>query len=203
MKNSSKSFARHVRLFKENKGVLKSSQAIRLGIHPRDLYAMKDQGVIESVSRGLYRLSSMEPLSSPDLATVTLKIPQGVICLISALAIHGITTQIPHRVDVALKRSSEKPRLRYPPLRFIWLSEPSFSSGIETHAVDGHSVRVYSPEKTVADCFKYRNKITLEIALEALKLCRARKGSRVQDLMKYAKIDRVERIMGPYVEALL
>src|SRR2546421_566963 len=106
MKKSSKSFAPQIRLFKENKGVLKSSQAIRMGIHPRDLYAMKDQGVIESVSRGLYRLSSLEPLSSPDLATVTLKIPQGVICLISALAIHGITTQIPHRVDVALKRSS-------------------------------------------------------------------------------------------------
>lgn len=203
MKKTSNTFSEQVRLFKKHKGTLKTSEAIRLGIHPRDLYAMKEQGIVDPVSRGLYRLSSMEPLSSPDLATVTLKIPQGVISLISALAFHGITTQIPHRVDVALKRGSEKPRLSYPPTQFIWLSEPAFSSGIEIRKVDGHSMKIYSPEKTVADCFKYRNKITLEVALEALKLCRARKHSRVRDLMTYAKIDRVERVMGPYVEALL
>jgi len=196
-------FAEQIKAFKKNGGVLKTAQALKLGIHSRDLYAMQSQGVVEPLSRGLYRLKSMRPFSQPDLATVAHKIPQGVICLISALAFHEITTEIPHEVSVALKKGAEKPRLDYPPTRFIWLSPQAFDSGIEDHQVDGVSLKVYSPEKTVADCFKFRNKIGMDVAIEALKFCRERKRSKVDTLMKFAKIDRVEKVMKPYLEAIL
>ena len=164
---------------------------------------MRQAGVIELISRGLYRLSRLTPLSTPDLATVGLKIPQGVICLISALAFHEITTQVPHEVYVALRQGSEKPRLEYPPTRFVWLSGSSFSEGIGTHKVDGVSIRIYGPEKTVADCFKFRNRIGLDVAIEALKLCREKKRSRPDLLLHYAKICRVENVMKPYLQSIL
>jgi predicted transcriptional regulator of viral defense system len=196
-------FAKQIRTFKENGGMLRTSRALKLGVHPRDLYAMKNQNVIEPLSRGLYRLSKGRPLSQPDLATVALKIPQGVLCLISALAFHKMTTQIPHEVYIALKKGAEKPRLDFPPIRFTWLTPAAFTNGVETHQVDGVTLKVYSLEKTVADCFKFRNRIGLDVALEALKFSRQRKRASVEALMRYAKVDRVDKIMKPYLEAIL
>jgi len=196
-------YQRELNIFKEHGGLLRTSQALELGIHPRYLYDMREAGMIEAVSRGLYRLADMPPLSKPDLATVALRVPQGVLCLVSALAFHEITTQIPHEVHVALAKGSEKPRLKFPPLRCVWLSGKAFSEGVETHKVDGIELRVYSPEKTVADCFKFRNRIGLDVAVEALKYCREKKRSKPDVLLKYAKICRVARIMQPYIEALL
>src|SRR5437667_842222 len=121
MKKASGKFAKSIEVFKQHAGVLRASQALELGIHPRDLYAMKSMKIIETISRGVYRLAGMPAFSHPDLATVALRIPQGVICLISALDFHDITTHIPHEVDVALKSGSEKPRLGYPPTEFVWL----------------------------------------------------------------------------------
>jgi predicted transcriptional regulator of viral defense system len=132
-----------------------------------------------------------------------MKIPKGVICLISALSYHEITTEIPHQIYVALPRGAEPPRLDYPPLRIFWFSGPAFDEGIEDHVVDGIPVRVYSPEKTIADCFKYRNKIGLDVVLEALKFYRQRKRFKVDELMRYARVCRVEKVMRPYVEAVL
>jgi len=196
-------FQYEIKVFKDKGGLLRTSQALTAGIHPRDLYAMQAQGLIEPISRGFFRLKSKKPLWNPDLTTVALRVPQGVLCLISALAIHNITTQIPHEVYIALKKGSEKPRLDYPPTRFVWLSPTAFDSGIETHKVGSIVQKVYSPEKTVADCFKFRNKIGLDVAIEALKFCRERKRSSVGTLMKYAKIDRVGKVMKPYLEAIL
>jgi len=196
-------FDKQARIFRESGGFLRTSQALRLGIHPVHLYAMRKAGIIEPISRGLYRLAGLPSLSKPDLATVALKVPQGVICLISALAYHEITTQIPHEVYVALSKGSEKPRLDFPPVRFVWLSEPTFGEGIETHKADGVPVRVYCTEKTVADCFKFRNRIGLDVAIESLKLCREKKHSKPDILLKYARICRVERVMKPYLEAIL
>lgn len=196
-------FHYEIGIFKRQRGILRTSDALRRGIHPRDFYDMKASGVIEPVSRGLYRLTDMPPLSQPDLATVSLKIPQGVICLVSALAFHEITTQIPHEVYVALKQGAEKPRLDYPPTRFMWFSKLSFGEGIITQTVDGMPLKVYGPEKTVADCFKFRNRIGLDVAIEALKLCRKKYRSTPDRLMKYARICRVERVMKPYLEAIL
>lgn len=190
-------------IFKKHGGFLKTVQAIKLGIHPQDLYAMKSEGVIEPISRGLYRLADMKPFSNPDLITVALKIPKGVISLISALAFYGITTQVPHEVYVALPFGSERPRLQFPPTHYVWISGTAFGSGIETHKIDNIPVRIYSIEKTIADCFKFRNKIGLDVAIEALKLSRQRKRSKVDLLMKYAKVCRVEKIIKPYLEAIL
>ena len=157
----------------------------------------------KQLSRGLYRLADLPALSNPDLVTVALKIPAGVVCLISALAYHEITTQIPHEVHVALPRGTEPPRLKHPPLRVFWFTGRSFTEGIETHKVDGIRLRVYSPEKTLADCFKYRNKLGLDTVLEALRLYRSRKRPNVDELMKFARVCRVEKVMRPYLEALL
>ena len=164
---------------------------------------MRDKGIVERLSRGLYRLADLPPLSSPDLVTVAAKIPAGVVCLISALAYHEITTQIPHEVHVALPRGAEPPRLQHPPVRVFWFTGRSFTEGIETHKVDGIRLRIYSPEKTLADCFKYRNKLGLDTILEALRLYRNRKRPNVDDLMKFARVCRVEKVMRPYLEAVV
>ena len=194
--------ARH--LFTGHGGMLRTSKAIRLGVHPRTLYALRDSGEIESVGRGLYRLSTSPPLTSPDLVPVAMRIPRAVVCLISALAHHGLTTQVPHAVDIALPSHAQIPKIDGIPLRVFWYSEPSFSAGIDVTAIDDVPVRIYSPEKTVADCFKYRNKIGLDVAIEALRAWRDRKPKAdFQSLSRFAQINRVQRVMRPYLEAIL
>src|SRR5262249_6113724 len=122
--------------FREHGGVLRMTEAVKAGIHRRTLYAMRDAGIIEQLSRGLYRLADAPPLGNPDLVTVGLKVPQGVICLISALAYHELTSQIPHQVYVAIPRNSEPPRLDYPPIRLFRFERRAFIEGIETHTID-------------------------------------------------------------------
>lgn len=190
-------------LFRQHGGMLRTAEALRLGIHPRTLYAMRDAGVLERQARGLYRLADLPPLANPDLVTVARKVPQGVVCLISALAYHDLTTQIPHVVDIALSNGAERPRLEHPPLRIFWFSGPAWSEGIETHVIDDVPVRIYGPAKSVADGFKYRHKIGLDVALEALRLYCRRPGFQADILLRYARICRVEKVMRPYLEALL
>jgi len=192
-----------INLFRQHGGILRTAEALRLGIHPRTLYAMRDSGVLQQLSRGLYRLAGLPPLSDPDLVTVALKVPQAVICLISALGFHELTTQIPHAVDIALPSGAERPRLDYPPLRIFWFSGLAWSEGVETHLIDDIPVRIYGPEKSVADSFKFRRKMGLDVALEALKLYRQHRGFDVSKLLHYARICRVEKVMKPYLEALL
>ena len=196
-------FEKARKTFRSRGGVLRMNEALQAGIHRRMLYSMLEAGVIEQLNRGLYRLTDLPPLGNPDLVSVSLKVPSSVICLISALSYHEITTQIPHEVYVALERGTEAPRLSHPPIRTFWFSGQAFTAGIETHKIDGASVRIYSPEKTIADCFKYRNKIGLETAIEALKLYREKKRFKADDLMKFARACRVEKIIRPYLEALL
>lgn len=185
------------------KSVFRTGDALKSGIHPRTLYAMLDQKIVEKLGRGLFRFADMPGLVNPDLVTVAMKVPKGVICLISALAYHDLTAEIPHEIYLALPRGAEPSRLDYPPLRIFWFGGPAFTEGIEEHDVDGIPVKVYNPEKTLADCFKYRNKVTLEVALEALKFYRQRKRFKADDLMYYARICRVEKVMRPYLEATL
>jgi len=192
-----------IELFREHGGILRTSEALRLGIHPRTLYALRDAGVLEQLSRGLYRLAEMPPLVHPDLVTVALRVPQAVICMLSALAFHELTTQIPHAVHIALEGGSEAPRLDYPPLRVFWFSGPAWSEGIETHTLDGAPVRIYGPAKSVADAFKYRNKVGLDVALEALRLYRRHPAFDVGELLRYARVCRVKNVIRPYLEALL
>jgi predicted transcriptional regulator of viral defense system len=190
-------------IFQQHHGVLRTMTAIRLGIQPRTLYAMRDGKIIEPLSRGLFRLTDLPPLGNPDLVSVALKAPEGIICLLSALSFHEITTQIPRSVYLSLRPGMKPPRLDYPPMKIVWFSGKAYSEGIEEHHLDGVSVRIYCPEKTIADCFKYRNKIGLDVAIEALRLCRERKRSNIQTLMQYARICRVDKIIQPYLEAML
>lgn len=164
---------------------------------------MRDAGILERLDRGLYRLADLPPLSDPDLVIVGSKIPKGVICLISALHFHDITTQIPHAVSIAVNRGAEPPRLKFPPVKLYWFSGTAFSAGVESHDIDNTRIKVYSPEKTLADCFKYRNKIGMDTVLEALTLYRDQRRPKPRKLVEYAKVCRVENVMRPYLQAML
>lgn len=182
---------------------MRMSEALAQGISRTMLYNLRDKGVIEQVTRGVYRLAELPPMGNPDLVTVSLRFPNAVICLISALAFHGLTTQIPHEVSVAVLRDSRMPSLDFPPVGAHKFSEAAFKAGIEEYQVDGVTVRIYSPEKTLVDCFKFRNKIGMDVVLEALKLYKARKKFNLSKVLEYAKICRVEEVMKPYLEVLL
>lgn len=190
-------------VFRRRGGVLRTREALAAGIHPRTLYAMRDDGLIEPLARGLYRLADLPPLGDPDLATVALKAPEGVVCLISALSFHDLTTQVPHQVDLALRRGRRPPRIDHPPIRPFWFGERAFTEGVERYELDDITVRIYSPEKTLADCFKHRNKLGLDVAVEALRFYRERRRLDVEALLHFAEVCRVEKVMRPYLEATL
>lgn len=177
------------------------SDVLKHGISRYKLYSLRDKGIIEQISRGVYRLVELPPVSNPDLVTIALRYPNAVVCLISALSFHEITTQIPHEVSIAIPRDSHQPSLEYPPLLVHRFSDKAFQAGIEEHQIDGVTVKVYSPEKTLADCFKFRNKIGMDVVLEALKLYRGRKKFDHRKILEYARICRVEKIVRPYLEA--
>lgn len=198
-----KSFEKAEELFRQNSGILRTSQAKKLGINEYTLVQMTEAGLLIREARGLYRLADLPPLSSPDLVKVAMRVPDSVICLISALNFHNLTTQIPYRVYIALPRSVKAPRLDYPPLDIVYLSLLPYRTGIEEHSLDGAVVRIYNREKTVADCFKFRNKIGQDIALEALRDYLRLPDRQLNLLLEYASIDRVQNVMRPYLEASL
>ena len=179
------------------------SEALSHGITRYMLYSLRDKGIIEQVSRGVYRLTELPPISNPDLVTVSLRFPNTVICLISALSYHNITTQIPHVVSVAVPRGSRIPSLDYPPVQAHRFSNEAYNAGVENHAIDGVSVKIYTPEKTLADCFKFRNKLGMEVVIEALRFYKSRQRFNLEKLLKYAEICRVKNIMMPYLEATI
>lgn len=188
-------------IFRENGGQLRMSEAIDKGISRYMLYKMRDMGIIERISRGVYRLVELPSISNPDLVTVSLRFPKAVVCLVSALAFHNITTQIPHEVSVAVPKNSRLPELDFPPVRSHRFSNEAYNAGIEEFQVDRVPVKIYSPEKTLADCFKFRNRIGMDIVLEALKLYKARKNFDFKKVVQYSKVCRVENVMRPYLEA--
>lgn len=194
---------RAVSLFEANGGILNTAKAIKLGIHSRTLYALRDEAKLERLERGLYRLADSAPLGNSDFVTVALKVPRGVICLISALAFHQMTTQVPHAVYLAIGANDQAPALAYPPLRLFWYSKAVHESGISETKMDGVTVRIYSPEKTLVDCFKFRNKIGIDVCIEALSLYRRRGRMRLDLIEQYAKLCRVQSVMRPYLEAAL
>ncbi len=189
--------------FRKRGGIMRMADALRAGIHRRTLYSLRDTGVLEQLGRGLFRLTDGPPLSHADLVTVAHRVPQGVVCLVSALAYHELTTQVPHEVYLAIPRDKEPPRLEYPPVRVFRVGERAFTEGIETHTLDDTSVTIYSREKTLADCFKYRNVVGLDTALEALRCYRAQARVDVDSVLRHARTCRVEKVIRPYLEAIL
>jgi len=188
-------------IIREAGGNIRTAKAIESGIHPRTLYALRDDGTLEKISRGVYRLAELGAVSAPDLVTVASRFPQAVICLISALSFHNLTTQIPHHVAIAIERGTRIPRIDFPPISVHRFSSQSFRVGVEEHDIDGITVRIYSPEKTIVDSFKFRNKIGMDVVLETLKLYRTRRDYDLGQLLEYSRLCRVEHIMRPYLEA--
>ena len=197
------SFKQARRIFNLAQGTLRTVDALRAGIHPRTLYALRDSGQIEQMARGLFRLSTLPPPSEPDLLTVAKKVPHAVFCLMTAMVFHRLTTQVPHAVEIALARTARTPRLDHPPLLVFRFSPVSLRAGIETHTVEGVPIQIYSREKTLADVFKYRHKLGQDVALEALRTYRSQPKQDYQKVLEYARNCRVENIMRPYLEAVM
>jgi predicted transcriptional regulator of viral defense system len=196
-------FKKAKNIFLQNNGILRTSQALRLGIPPGTLYAMRDAGMIVQENRGIFRLEDQLPLGKPDLVQVALLVPKAVICLISALDFHDLTTQIPHRIYITLPMDVKRPRLEYPTLEVIWRTEVPYNSGIEQHILDGVPVRIYNREKTIADCLRYENRVGRDVVLEALKEYKRQKRVNVESMMQYARINKVTQRMQAYLEILL
>lgn len=191
-----------IKIFQSHGGMLRTSEAISAGIHPRILYELCDSGIIFQVHRGLYALATLPDINEPDFITIAKKVPDGVICLISALYFHHLTVQIPKWIDVAVPRIYKTPVLDNPPVHFHWFSDSILNSGIETHDFNGIQVLIYSPEKTIIDCFRLRRKVGTDVALEALTTYLKEKKVNLKQLRKFAKESRVLRLIEPYLEAL-
>ncbi len=183
-------------------GFLRVKDLVAHGIHPEHLRRLCSKGLLLRTGRGIYRLAGANTSENITLATVAKRIPKGVICLLSALRFHNIGTQNPPEVWIALKRGTASSREKDLPFRIMLFSNVSYATGIETHTIEGVSVKITNPGKTVADCFKYRNKVGLDIALEALKECLRKRKCSPSELWKYAKVCRVSNVMRPYLEAM-
>lgn len=190
-------------VFRAGGGILRTSEALAAGVHRRTLYWMRDQGMLEELSRGVYVLASAPLPSNPDVAAVMKRVPQAVLCLVSALDCHEIGTQIPHAVQIALPRSVRPPKIAHPRTEVFSMSERAFTAGMEQHAMGGVQIRVFGIAKTVADCFKYRHRIGLEVAIEALQEVLRGRMAAPAEIMRFARVDGVETVVTPYVQALL
>jgi predicted transcriptional regulator of viral defense system len=171
--------------------------------YPRGtLYELLQEGLVKRQARGLYVAIDHAFTSEHTFALVAKRIPNGVICLLTALRFHGLTTQMPREVWIAVPEKARRPRLEYPRLRIARFSGAALTEGLETHPIEGVAVRIYSAAKTVADCFKYRNKVGIDVAVEALKdYSRMHRGG-ADELMRFARICRVTRVMQPYLDAI-
>jgi predicted transcriptional regulator of viral defense system len=198
----------------ETTGRDKALQAIRAAglARPRDLEAqgvsraqlarLVREGLVLRQGRGIYVVASHQPTAGHTLAQVAKRVPEGVFCLLTALRFHGLTTQSPADVWIALPEKARRPRLDYPRLRVARFSGPALSEGIEAHRVEGVPIRVYSAAKTVADCFKYRNKVGIDLAVEALRDFSRKHRGGANELARFAKVCRVSRVMQPYLDAI-
>ena len=183
-------------------GTIRSRDLERAGVSRTQIRRLLAQGTITRAGRGLYRSPAAALTERNDLAEVARLVPGGIVCLLSALRFHNLTTQNPFEVWLAIDRKAWRPRLEHPPLRIVYLSGSTLRDGVEDHVVDGVPVRVFSAARTVADCFKFRNKIGLDVAIEALREARRAKQASADELWRYAKVNRVTNVMRPYLEAV-
>lgn len=185
-----------------SQGLIRPRDLLSLGIARVSLTRAVRCGQLERVGRGLYGLPGREVSAHGSLAEVARRVPKGVVCLLSALRFHGLTTQAPFEVWLAIENKALAPKLDFPPLRIVRFSGAALTEGVEEHVVDGVTIRVTGVAKTVADCFKYRNKIGLDVVLEALREAWHEKRMTSDDIWRYAKICRVANVMRPYLDSL-
>lgn len=192
---------RALKLARRRQGVT-ARELMEAGIHTQVLSRLVADGKLERVARGLYRPPEYAATEHHGLAIAAAAVPHGVVCLLSALQYHGIGTQLPSQVWIAIDRRARRPALRYPPLRIVRYTGAALTQGVERHTVEGREVRVYCVPKTIADCFKYRNKIGLDVALEALREGWRKRRFTMDEIDRYASVCRVQRVMRPYLETL-
>ena len=185
------------------RSIFSAAEAAAAGVHPQTLARLVDRGTVERVSHGRYRLPGAEITEHHGLVIATSAAPKSVVCLLSALRFHDVTTQNPSEVWLAIERRSRAPKLDYPPLRVFRFSGGAFTRGIERIAVEGRHVRIYSLAKTIADLFKYRHKVGLEVAVEALRESIRSRKVKPGQIDPFARICRVREVMRPYLEALV
>jgi predicted transcriptional regulator of viral defense system len=183
-------------------GIVRPRDIEAIGLPREYLVRLHRKGKLNRPSRGIYTLPGANVTESHSYAEVAKRVPEGAICLLSALAFHEMTTQSPASVWIARRKGARTPALASPSLRVVRLSGPSLTGGIENHKIEGVTIRVYSAAKTVADCFKFRNKIGLDVAIEALKDCVRQEKASVNEIYRYAKVCRVSNVIRPYMEAL-
>jgi predicted transcriptional regulator of viral defense system len=182
-------------------GIARSRELERAGLSRTEIRRLVARGVLERVGRGLYRAAEAPLEAGCDLAEAARLVPDAVVCLLSALRFHQLTTQNPVEVWLAIDRKAWRPTVDRPPMRFVYLSGSSLHEGVEEHEIAGVPVRVYGAAKTVADCFKFRNKIGVDVAVEALREYRRAYPKRLGELVRFAEVNRVTRVMQPYLEA--
>ncbi len=184
------------------RGLLRASHLQELGIARVVLSRLTTSGQLERVGRGVYRLPDAQGAELESLATIAVKVPQAVFCLLTALQIHELTTQLPRQVWVGMPQGSHVPKMDYPPVKMVQFSGEAYAQGIEVVRADQVELRVYGVAKTIADCFKHRNKIGLDVAIEALSQALATNKTNANDLWRFAKICRVANVIRPYLETL-
>ena len=184
------------------KGLLRASDLVAIDAPRVVLTRLTSAGLLDKVGRGLYRQPGQPGSEHESLAAVAARVPQAVFCLLTALQFHELTTQLPRQIWIAMPRGSHVPRIDYTPIKMVQMTGDVYAAGVEEHLRDGVKLRVYGAAKTVADCFKHRNRIGLDVTLEALKDARAKRKASADDLWHYAKICRVANVMRPYLEAV-
>lgn len=185
-----------------HKGMLRPIDLNEAGVARMILTRLTARGQLEKVGRGLYRLPQTQASEFESLITVARKVPQAIFCLLTALQFHGLTTQLPRQIWIAMPRGSHTPKIDYPPVKLVQLTNAAYAEGVEVFERDQVKLKVYGVAKTIADCFKHRNKIGIDVALEALKDARAQKKVSANELWHFAKVCRVANVMRPYLEAL-
>ncbi len=192
-----------IEYFKSHGGVARFSSIRKAGFHPDMIKKNENEKKIEKIGKGLYRLVGDTIGSHPDYVIASLQTSKGVICLLSALYFYGATNEIPRFIDIAIPAGSRANKIKYPPVKFYRFSPDTWKAGIGKHEIEGHKIKIYCLAKTVADCFKFRNRIGINVAREALKVAVAEKHIKPRDIMEYAKICRVDRIIKPILETML
>jgi predicted transcriptional regulator of viral defense system len=187
----------------QDSGVLRPRDLESYGIPTEYLWRLYKRKLLQHVGHGLYILPDTNATEHHTLAEACKRIPHGTVCLLSALRFHDLTTQAPFQIWMAIDEKARLPSVKYPVMKFVRFSKAALSEGIEVHHVEGVPVKVYNPAKTVVDCFKYRNKIGIDVAIEALRDCRRQRKCTIDQLWYYANICRVVQIIKPYLEATI
>ena len=188
--------------FVQQSHVIRASDLQKIGVPRNYLGRLGSRGVLQKIDRGLYEVVGLPASEYMSLVEISHKVPKSVICLLSALRFHEIGTQMPSEVWIAIDVKARSPKTEHPRIRVVRFSGEALRFGVQEHEVQGGRIRVYSPAKTVADCFKFRNKIGMDVALEALRECRRQKKATVDELWRAAKVCRVANVMRPYMETV-